>query len=206
MNYIAQRSSEWHEQRNGRFTASEIHKILGIKGLNKTGETYSFEKAIETLFGEVESNYVSYDMQEGIETEPLAFEKFKQLKNLDFLKVEKCGFFKYENHAGASPDGIVSDNAVLEIKCPKAKTFFKIVVSNEIDVQYYAQMQMQMLATGTDKAYFFNYLIHEGEEYWHQKIVERDEDFILKIKERLAEAIELKCKFINLIEKNKQWN
>jgi exodeoxyribonuclease (lambda-induced) len=200
-----QRTIEWHEARNGKFTASETHKLLGIKGLGETGKTYAFEKAIEQLFGKMEENYISYDMQNGIDTEPLAFEKFKQLKGMEFLTVQNCGFYPYEDHAGGSPDGIVSDNAVLEIKCPKATTFFKLVATGIIDPKYIAQMQMQMLATGTSKAYFFNYLIHEGTEYWHEIVVERDEVMISKIRERLAEAIIEKTGYIDKILANKQF-
>jgi hypothetical protein len=66
-------------------------------------------------------------------------------------------------------------------------------------------MQMQMLCTNREKAYFFNYLVHEGTEYYHEIIVERDEEMIEKIKERLKQSIEIKTEYINLINKNKQW-
>ena len=203
--YNKQNTPEWHDLRNGKFTASEIIKILGVRGLGETGKTYAIEKAIEELYGEFEENYISYEMEVGKNTEPLAFAKFKELKGLEFLEVSECGFFNYEEHAGASPDGIVSDNSVLEIKCPKSITFFKLVATNEIDPKYYAQMQMQMLCTGMDKAYFFNYLIHEGDEYYHEIIVNRDEEMIQKIKDRLKEVIEIKLEYINKINTNKQW-
>lgn len=200
-----QRSEDWKKERYGKFSASEIYKLLGVKALGETGKSYAIEKAIEELFGEMEENYVSFDMQNGINTEPLAFAKFKDLKELEFLEVSNCSFFKFNNHAGASPDGLVSNNSVLEIKCPKSTTFFKLVATNEIDAKYYAQMQMQMLCTGSEKAYFFNYLIHEGTEYYHEIIVQRDEEMIEKIKYRLEQAIEIKTEYINLINKNKQW-
>lgn len=200
-----QRTESWLKDRYGKFTASEIIKLLGIKGLGETGKTYAIEKAIEQLYGEFEEPFISYDMQNGIDTEPLAFEKFKQLKGLEFLEVEKCGFFKFGEHSGASPDGLVSDNAILEIKCPKSTTFFKLVATNEIDAKYYAQMQMQMLCARANKAYFFNYLVHDGTEYYHEIIVERDEVMIEKIKDRINEAVEIKTEYINLINKNKQW-
>lgn len=200
-----QRTVDWKNQRYGKFSASEIVKLLGVRGLGETGKTYAIEKAIEELYGEFEEPFISYDMQNGIDTEPLAFAKFKELKGLEFLEVENCGFFEYNKHAGASPDGLVSDNAVLEIKCPKSTTFFKLVATNEIDPKYIAQMQMQMLCTGRDKAYFFNYLIHDGTEYHHEIIVERDEVMIEKIKERLDEAITIKEEYIKLIKTNKQW-
>lgn len=200
-----QRSEDWKKERYGCFSASEIYKLLGIKSLGETGKSYAIEKAIEELYGEMEENYVSFDMQNGIDTEPLAFAKFKHLKELEFLEVSNCSFFKFGEHAGASPDGLVSNNSVLEIKCPKSTTFFKLVATNEIDAKYYAQMQMQMLCTGAEKAYFFNYLIHEGTEYYHEIIVQRDEEMIEKIKYRLEQAIEIKTEYINLINKNKQW-
>lgn len=202
---IEQRSSDWHQQRYGKFTASEIIKILGVRGLGETGKSYAIDKAIEQLFGEFEENFISYDMQKGIDTEPLAFAKFKEMKSLEFLEVTNCGFFENCEHSGASPDGLVSDNAILEIKCPKSSTFFKLVATNEVDSKYYAQMQMQMLSTNRNKAYFFNYLIHEGTEYHHEIIVERDEVMIEKIKERLLEVIEIKNEYINKIKTNQQW-
>lgn len=200
-----QRTESWLKDRYGKFTASEIVKLLGVKGLGETGKNYAIEKAIQELYGDFEENYISYDMQNGIDTEPLAFAKFKELKGLEFLEVENCGFFNFEEHAGASPDGLVSDDAVLEIKCPKSTTFFKLVATNEIDAKYYAQMQMQMLCTDRSKAYFFNYLVHDGTEYYHEIIVERDEDMIEKIQQRLKEAIEIKTEYINKIKLNKQW-
>ena len=202
---IEQRSSDWYEQRLGKFTASEIIKILGVRGLGETGKSYAIDKAIEQLYGEFEENFISYDMQKGIDTEPLAFAKFKELKSLEFLEVTNCGFFENCEHSGASPDGLVSDNAILEIKCPKSSTFFKLVATNEVDPKYYAQMQMQMLSTNRNKAYFFNYIIHEGTEYYHEIIVERDEIMIDKIKERLKEVIEIKLEYINKINNNRQW-
>ena len=125
-----QRIDSWKQQRYGKFTASEIIKILGVRGIGETGKNYAIDKAIESLYGEFEENYISYDMQNGIDTEPLAFAKFKELKSLEILEVTNCGFFDNCEHSGASPDGLVSDNAILEIKCPKSSTFFKLVATN----------------------------------------------------------------------------
>jgi len=200
-----QRSDEWINERLGKFTASETHKLMGIKGLGETGKTYAFDKAIETLFGETEESFLSYDMQRGVELEPLAFKKFKELKELKFLSVENCGFFHECENTGASPDGLVSDNAVLEIKCPKANTFFKLVLSNEIDKKYFYQMQKQMKSTNRDKAYFFNYIVLDGVEYWHEIEVPRCQKTIDLIGEREKEAIALKAKYIEQIKSNQQF-
>jgi putative phage-type endonuclease len=202
---MEQRTDNWYNARLGKFTASEIHKLMGIKGLGETGKTYAFEKAVEQVFGTIEDNFVSYDMERGIELEPMAFNKFKEIKSLEFLEVEKCGFFEMSEMSGASPDGIVSDGAVLEIKCPKANTFFKIVADGEIDKKYYYQMQHQMMCAGKNKAYFFNYFIFDGIDYWHEIIIERDEDVCNLICSRIEEANRIKEEYIEKLNKNKQF-
>jgi len=200
-----QRIDEWYNERLGKFTASEIYKLIGIKGLGETGKTYAFEKAIEELFGTLEENFVSHDMERGIELEPLAFNKFKELKSLDFIEVSKCGFIELGKNAGASPDGLVGDNAILEIKCPRPNTFFKLVAEGEIDKKYLYQMQMQMMSTNTIKAHFFNYIVFEGVEYWHEIIINRDESICDLIWDRIIEAEEIKKEYINKINNNKQF-
>lgn len=200
-----QRSYDWHQQRLGKFTASEIYKLMGIKALGLTGQSYAFDKAVEELFGEVEENFVSYDMERGVELEPLAFRKFKELKSLDFIEVTECGFFDLGKNSGASPDGLVGDDAILEIKCPKANTFFKLVATNEIDDKYLYQMQMQMMATGRSKAHFFNYYIFDGLEYWHEITILKDDAICDKILNRIIEAEQIKLEYINNLNTNKQW-
>ena len=202
---MEQRSDDWYTARLGKFTASEIYKLMGVRGLGETGKSYAIDKAIETLFGEVEENFLSIDMQRGVELEPLAFANFKEKMSLDFIDVSSCGFFNFEENAGASPDGLVGKNGILEIKCPKASTFFKLVATNVIDDKYLYQMQMQMLATGRSKSYFFNYIIIDGSEFTHLIEIERDESIVEKMKERIIEASEIKKEFINKLNKNKQW-
>ena len=202
---MEQRSESWYNARLGKFTASEIYKLMGVRGLGETGKNYAIEKAIEHLFGKNEETFVSYDMQRGIELEPLAFNKFKDIMDLNFIGVENCGFLNICDNSGASPDGLVNNNDILEIKCPKNETFFKLVATNEIDIKYLYQMQMQMLASKGEKAYFFNYIIIDGEEYYHTIEVERDELIIELMQKRILEASEIKKEYIKLINKNKQW-
>lgn len=69
------------EQQNGTnnvkegSTASEIVKLLEF-GLGETGKSYAIDKAIEQLYGEMDETFAFYDMQRGIDLEPLAFAKF----------------------------------------------------------------------------------------------------------------------------------
>lgn len=205
---MLQRSNEWFEARKGRFTASDIHKLLGVRGLGQTGKSYIFEKAVEEVFGlDEEEEFTSKDIQRGVTLEPLAFRKFQELKEFDFINVQEATFFPYGLHAGASPDGLVGDSAILEIKCPRPNKFFNLVVKgvNYIDKEYIAQMQMQMLCTNSEKAYFFNYIIFNGIEMWHEIEVNRDEAQIELIKQRIEDAILLKNKYIAELKESKQF-
>ena len=218
-----QRSKEWHEARIGIFTGSEINKLMtgGRRDMtpeelaeakaNKikrktvdtmfgdTADSYIEEKASEIVFGkDLEEGYVSPDMQRGIDLEPLAFRKFKELKGLDFIKVTECSFFTEGDNCGASPDGLVGDDGVLEIKCPKPNKVFKILRKgiSEIDPVYLDQMQMEMMVTNTQKCYFFNYIVFNGEAMWHEIVVERDDNRIEEIRNRIVEAIKIRDNYV----------
>lgn len=203
-----QRSSDWYEQRKGKFTASDIHKILGKQGLGKTGESYCFKKAIEIVFGvDEDENFESWDMRRGINLEPVAFAKFKELKYYDFIDVKPAFFCPYGEDAGASPDGLVGNDGVLEIKSPRSEKFFNLVNKGieAIDPEYLSQMQMQMLSSNSIKAHFFNYIIFKGQPMWHEIIVERDEETIGLVKERLPQAIRLRNEYTQYLIDKKQF-
>lgn len=201
-----QRTAEWYAARTGKFTSSRINELMGIKGLNLTGEGYAFELAVELSEGrDEEESYVSFDMQRGIELEPYAFNKFSDLMALKFIEVKKCGFIELGENTGSSPDGLVGDNGILEIKCPAPKAFFNVVRTGKIDPKYYDQMQHQMYVTGRAIAYFFNYLIYNGEEKWHLIEVSRDEDRINLIKARIDAAIVVRDTFVVMLGASKQY-
>jgi len=202
-----QRSAEWFAQRAGKFTSSRISELMGIKGLNDLGRTYAFDMAVELFEGRnLDEDFVSFDMQRGIDLEPLAFECFKELKKLDFLKVTESDFIKLNEDTGGSPDGHVSDNSGLEIKCPKPNKFFKLVCNNEIDAKYLDQMQHQMMCSNTIQTYFFNYIIYNGKPMYHEIIVLRNEERIELIKARIKEAVIIRDEYISQLESKQQWN
>ena len=205
---IEQRTEEWYNQRLGRFTASRIDELMGVKGLGLTGEDYAFQNACEVVFGRnEEDSFTSFDMQRGVQLEPLAFAKFDEVNQFNFIKAESASFFPFGEHAGASPDGLIGSDAILEIKCPRANKFFKIVEKgvDAIDRLYVHQMQMQMLCTNSQRCHFFNYIIYNGTEMWHEIIIERDESVINKIKERIEIATKLKLQFIESLKDKLQF-
>lgn len=187
-----QRSNEWHKQRIGRFTASEVHALMGVKGLGDTGLTLARKKAQEIVFGRDENwNVETWDMKRGIEQEKTAFEIFKYNKSLDFVLVQEAKFFPLKDYSGASPDGLVGNDAVLEIKCPRPEKFFELVEKGfeAIDKKYIYQMQLQMYAALKNQCHFFNYLEWNDEQLTHEIIVKRDKETIDLILERIELAV-----------------
>lgn len=208
---IEQRTDEWREQRRGKFTASQVHRLLGKithKTTQKSIENYALESAIDQVFGlEPELEFLPEDMRRGVELEPMAFEKFSELMAMQFIEVEDCGFFPYGRYSGASPDGLVSSDAVLEIKCPKRKKFFELVMYGEdaIDEKYKDQMTLQMMATKRKRAYFFNYVVDRGVEYWHCIEYKLDNARATLIDERLTMAGKRKSEIIKDLTNKKQF-
>ena len=205
---MEQRTEEWYNIRATRFTASDIVDICAASkdGITAGMITKAMSKAVEHFLGvEEQPEYLPEAMQRGVDNEPFAFKKFAELKALEFLDVSECGFYEDGLNSGSSPDGIVSNNSVLEIKCPNRETFFKLVATEEISKKYMFQMQKQMHDTKTNQCYFFNYYIHEGEELWHEIIVKRDEEIINLIQSRIKIGSELRDSYIAQISKNKQF-
>ncbi|WP_404478721.1 YqaJ viral recombinase family protein [Sphingobacterium sp. ML3W] len=181
---------------------------MGAKGLGQTGETYCMELAIDIVEGKDWSDeFTSFDMQRGIELEPIAFEKFSEIMSMDFIDVQKCGFIKLNKDTGSSPDGLVGDFGTLEIKCPKRDKFFNLVAfgSSEIDKAYLWQMQHQMMVTDRRLAYFFNYYIHNGKPLWHLLEVQRDDQSIDLMAKRIKEATNKRDEYVELISSNIQY-
>lgn len=203
-----QRTEKWYNDRKGRFTASDVNKLMGVKGLGDTGLSLCRKKAQEIVFGRDEEWDVStFDMKRGIEQEPIAFELFKRKMELDFIEVKECGFYKIAENSGCSPDGLVGSDSVLEIKSPRPEKFFLLIEKGieAIDKQYIDQMQLQMYGTIRKKCYFVNYLNFNGEHLMHEIIVPRDKSRIDLILERIELAVIERDKIIKTLIKNCQF-
>lgn len=203
-----QRTNEWHEERLGKFTSSNIHKLMGKKGLGDTGRSYCLQLAIDLVEGkDWNEDFISFDMQRGIELEPLAFAKFSEIMSEDFIQVTTSEFITSNGYTGSSPDGLVGDFGTLEIKCPKRDKFFKLIAlgASEIDPEYFYQMQHQMLETGRRIAYFFNYYIHNGKPLWHLMSIDRHEETISLMRSRIEEAKEIRDELVEMIKTNIQY-
>jgi exodeoxyribonuclease (lambda-induced) len=197
---MEQRSDLWFEQRLGRFTASQVSDLMGVKGLGETGKTLAFKKACEIVFGrDPEWDVETWDMKRGTETEPEAFELFASMKAKQFIKVEKAEFFPLGDNSGASPDGLVGQDAVVEIKCPRPEKVFRIIKDgvSALDKSWLDQVQLEMKSTNSERCHFFVYCIWQGRPIYHELIIQRDEKHIELILERIAEAVILRDEYVN---------
>jgi hypothetical protein len=148
-----QGSAEWIQERLGRFTASEIHKLIpsgkGGNVFSETGKTYILEKLVELETGFPASDIYGPALDWGTEHEPMAREWYTKLTG---NVVQEAYFEPYGTHAGGSPDGLVGELGIIEIKCPfKTVNHFKYRMARKADdlpAEYFWQIQMNLLCTG----------------------------------------------------------
>ena len=133
-----QGSTEWHNLRKERMTASHAQAIAS----NGKGLTTYITQLMQMLYSSAEpDNFKSKAMERGNELESSARFAYEAETN---TQVDEIGFVIYDNHTGCSPDGVVNDGLV-EIKCLEDKAYFNYLLSCKIDTGYEWQMQMQML-------------------------------------------------------------
>ena len=136
---INQGSPEWFEIRVGKVTASHAQAI----GNNGKGlDTYLLEVVSEMFSSAQKDQYSNEHTERGNELEPLARSMYELQENVE---VEEIGFAEYNDFVGCSPDGLVGDDGMIEIKCPDDKTYFNLLMNEKIDNAYIWQCQMNML-------------------------------------------------------------
>ena len=179
-----QRTDEWYAIRRGKMSASNAETIIANgKGL----ETYIYNLMAEYYSSAEKENYINADIQRGIDLEPEARLEFEFYTDLD---VQEVGFVEYNDFIGVSPDGLVGNDGLIEIKCPNDSIYFKLLLSNNIKPEYIAQMQMQMYVTDRQYCYFVSYNPNFEKSLYIKKI-NRDEEMIEKLKKGLERGTQL---------------
>jgi putative phage-type endonuclease len=153
-----QRSLEWYAARAGVITASEIDslvsplwKIRESKGV----ESYMMRKIAERWMGGSPPTFQSDAMEFGIQMEQRAFDFYRLHYSPDLKQV---GFITDDSgKIGCSPDGMIGDNAGLEIKCPNAETHVGYLLSDNVPPIYSAQIQFSLYVTGRAEWNFMSY-------------------------------------------------
>ena len=195
-----QGSEAWFQVRIGKVTASRVADILAKtkSGYSTSRDNYMAQLVCERLTNQKAESFTNAAMQHGTETEPLARAAYEALKD---VLVDEVGFVPHPSieMAGASPDGLVGDDGLLEIKCPNTATHIDTLLNQSVPTKYNTQMQFQMACTGREWCDFVSFDNRLPEELQlFVKRVPRD-DVYIKIME--AEIVQFIAELDEKIEK-----
>jgi putative phage-type endonuclease len=198
-----QGTEEWFTIRIGKVTASRVADVIAKTktGYSATRDNYMAQLVCERLTGKKGESFSNAAMQHGTDTEPLARAAYEALRD---VLVDEVGFVPHPSiiMAGASPDGLVGDDGLLEIKCPNTATHIETLLSQSVPGKYNTQMQFQMACTGRqwcDFVSFDNRLPEELQLF--VKRVPRDNEFIKQMEDEVVKFLnELDIKIAQLME------
>lgn len=150
-----QNSPEWFAAKCGIPSASNFDKIVQVSGKpSKQRTKYLYRLAGETITGTQEESYQNAAMERGKELESEARELYGLISEAN---VQEVGFCLADGF-GASPDGLVGKNGLLEIKCPeKMAIHIDRLLKNIFPVEFFQQVQGQLLVTGREWVDFMSY-------------------------------------------------
>lgn len=146
-----QGSAKWLQLRTGKITASRFKDVVS-KG--KTRQSYMYEIVAERLTGDSAHTFVSDAMKWGIEKEPEAREYYELVTG---NSVKQVGFVEASEYVGVSPDGLIGDDGVLEIKCPNTKTHLSYIDNGVVPTEYFWQCVGMLAYTGMEYLDFVSY-------------------------------------------------
>jgi putative phage-type endonuclease len=143
-----QATPEWFAARLGKVTASRLADMMAQtrNGWGASRANYMAELVAERLTGKKFEGFTNAAIQWGLDTEPQARDAYAFFTDAD---VEQVGFIDHPTIAmtGASPDGLVGADGLLEIKCPQTATHINTLLTADIAEKYILQMQWQMACT-----------------------------------------------------------
>lgn len=152
---IEQGTKQWLQMRLGKLTAS---RMADAKAGKETAarKNYIAQLVAERLTGQMGESFTNAAMAWGTEHEPLARAEYEILSD---NSVEQVSFIDHPTIAwcGASPDGLVSDNGLVEIKCPNTATHIEYLLAGKPPAKYVPQMALQLLCTGREWVDFASY-------------------------------------------------
>lgn len=197
-----QGSEGWFRSRLGVPSASNFSKIVTSKGeLSKSLRDYAFDLAGQSLIEDPEEGFKNASMLYGNDMEPEAREAYQQHT---FNKVDEVGFM-IRDGAGYSSDGLISKTGLVEIKCPqggdlKVSTHTKYLYDKKLPTKYWQQCQGGLMVSGREWLDFVSFHPNfKGDKKLFIIRVERDEEFIKKLKDGINKVIELRNDFIKKI-------
>ena len=191
---MEQGTAEWHAARCGKVTASRVADVIAKtkSGPSASRGNYMAELVCERLTGVVGDAFKSPAMEWGTAQEPHARAAYEAAGG---VLVEEVGFVPHPTieMSGASPDGIVNGEGLVEIKCPNTATHIDTLLTQTVPAKYITQMQFQMACTGRQWCDFvsFDPRMPTKAQLFVKRVM-RDEAFIkemeTEIKKFLAEV------------------
>ncbi len=187
----AQGSPEWHAARCGKLGASSVADATArIKtGWGASRANVMARLIVERLTGQPAETYINAAMQWGVDTEPQARSMYSFVHGLD---VKTVGLVLHPTitMTHASPDGLVGDDGLVEIKCPTSATHIDTLLGAEIEGKYVKQMQWQMACTGRQWCDFVSFDPRMPPEMQlHVIRVARDQAAIVDLEAAVAEFL-----------------
>jgi putative phage-type endonuclease len=188
---MEQRSPEWFAARLGKVGASRICDVMARtrSGYGASRANYLAELVCERLTGVCAESYMNAAMQWGIDQEAAARAAYCFITDCD---VEPCGFFDHPTvlMSGASPDGIIGNDGLLEIKCPNSHGHIETLLTGVIDGKYILQMQWQMACTSRAWADFvsFDPRLPAEMQLWVKRVA-RDDNVIAEIESEVRKFL-----------------
>lgn len=146
---IVQGTEEWRALRVGKVTASRVADVVRRtkSGYSTSRKNYSAFLLCERLTGRPTETFKSAEMNWGTEKEPDARAAYEFMRD---VTVDQVAFVDHPSirMSGASPDGLVGEDGLIEIKCPNTATHLDSLLYGGVDEDYVIQMQWQMACTG----------------------------------------------------------
>ncbi len=148
---VEQGTPEWDAARRGIVTASVIRNLITPTTLkpaaNETSRGITLQLVAERITGHTDPTYMSADMERGHIDEPVARELYRE----HHAPVQEVGFITREDRGvrvGYSPDGLVGDDGLIEIKSRAQKAQLATILNDEIPAENIAQLQTGLYVTG----------------------------------------------------------
>lgn len=187
---IEQGTDEWRQLRCGKLGASQVHMAIARtkSGWSASRENIMAQIIVERMTGIPTESFTSSAMEWGTLTEPQARAAYSFARDVE---VQLASFVPHPRIAGtgASPDGLVGERGLLEIKAPNTATHIETLLSGVIDGRYMTQMRWQMACTGREWVDFVSFDPRlPGLELWVKR-VDRQENEISLLEEMVEEFL-----------------
>lgn len=198
---IEQGSDEWKQARLGHVTASNMADVMSKgKGTAEAVGRYKYKVKLvaERLTQTAGESFTNAAMEWGIEQEQFACIEYEASQNV-FL--ERTGFWLHPTikWLGVSPDRLVGDEGLIEVKCPNTTTHLGYLFENRVPPDYYKQIQCQLWVTGRKWCDFVSYDPRLPKR--NQLLIVRTERDESLIKEMEAETVQFLSEVNQLIIK-----